>query len=575
MPYSFSRVLVWDNSAGVVRLARNVDVRVLDPTTGQTAPGLAVDGTPAQTVRSDHTGRIDFTAAIGTVLIVPPAGIPVEQTSLDMLAEASQAAARAEAAEASAAASAALVGAPAKSAMDAAMGGDVAGLVPAVTALGPAVAGKVGKGELMISVRDHGAKGDGIADDSAALQAAANAAIGKTLLIDPGHYLLNTQVYLSSNTRVIGYGATVHRGPLLTKVPLCNYAPGDTTTTAFNGNSNITIEGLTIDSHGDDPGRPASNGLTFAHAANITVRDVTILRVKGSHHLEFAAVDGALVENCRLLGWTTDPGLTKREALQIDCADDNIGSGAKDGTMSKNITIRDCRTGPYGAMGAPQIGVASHTVVTGKMYENIQVERFTAEGCTYAAVRGYYWRDSVISGVRASMDAGASYGVYVEYSADTVISKVVAGFPSTAGVTVAVERSDNVTVNGCKATGGRHSYSVNTSRATTVTGCTARRPNVFGIVVDGATDTLITSTLIDGAGYPAGESGAIRVTTAAGISTRTSITGNRALAHGAGTEVSVGVSVAAGAVDTWVFGNDFKGLPAATSGPVNTTSNRI
>ncbi|HET8537604.1 MAG TPA: hypothetical protein VFL73_10545, partial [Solirubrobacteraceae bacterium] len=133
MPYSFSRVLVWDNSAGVVRLARNVDVRVLDPTTGLTAPGLAVDGQPVQVVRSDHTGRVDFTADIGTVQIVPPAGIPVEQTSPDMLAEASQAAARAEAAEASAAASAALVGAPAKAAMDAAMGGDVAGLVPKVT----------------------------------------------------------------------------------------------------------------------------------------------------------------------------------------------------------------------------------------------------------------------------------------------------------------------------------------------------------------------------------------------------------------------------------------------------------
>ena len=206
MPYKFSRVLVWDNSAGVVRLARNVDVRILDPATGLTAPGLAVDGQPVQAVRSDHTGRIDFTADIGAVQIVPPAGIPVEQTSPDMLAEASTAAARAEAAEQAAQAAAALVGAPAKAAMDAAMGGDVAGLVPTVTGLGSDVGalqsslgGKVSKGELVISVRDYGAVGDGVTDDLPAFQAAYTAAFASStfgtacLFIPRGKYRLGDE----------------------------------------------------------------------------------------------------------------------------------------------------------------------------------------------------------------------------------------------------------------------------------------------------------------------------------------------------------------------------------------------
>ena len=78
---------------------------------------------------------------------------------------------------------------------------------PGVDADMTVVNGKVGKGELVINAADYGTAGDGIADDYPELQAAADAAAGKTLYIPAGVYkLASGSVKISSNTRVIGDG---------------------------------------------------------------------------------------------------------------------------------------------------------------------------------------------------------------------------------------------------------------------------------------------------------------------------------------------------------------------------------
>lgn len=103
---------------------------------------------------------------------------PLEPANSLALTQEAQAAASSSAADASssassAAASAALVGAPAKSAMDAAMGGDVAGLVPAVAA-------RIQVTEAPLMPEKYGAVGDGTTDDTAAFTAMAAVANGAT-----------------------------------------------------------------------------------------------------------------------------------------------------------------------------------------------------------------------------------------------------------------------------------------------------------------------------------------------------------------------------------------------------------
>src|SRR4051812_34527373 len=62
-----------------------------------------------------------------------------------------------------------------------------------------------------VNVRDFGAKGDGKADDTAAVRAAAQAATGGTLTFVAGStYKLTGAVSIGARTRVVGTGAVIH-----------------------------------------------------------------------------------------------------------------------------------------------------------------------------------------------------------------------------------------------------------------------------------------------------------------------------------------------------------------------------
>lgn len=71
-----------------------------------------------------------------------------------------------------------------------------------------ALATKVDKGTLVVSVRDYGAKGDGIADDTAAITAALSAAGSSTVVFLPaGRYLVSATLTLRSGTQLRGVSA--------------------------------------------------------------------------------------------------------------------------------------------------------------------------------------------------------------------------------------------------------------------------------------------------------------------------------------------------------------------------------
>lgn len=76
----------------------------------------------------------------------------------------------------------------------------------------PSGTDRVGDPSSFLSVKDYGAAGDGKADDTAAIQAAIDAAgkAGATLVFPPGIYVV-TSVGLRPGVRYVGHGATIRR----------------------------------------------------------------------------------------------------------------------------------------------------------------------------------------------------------------------------------------------------------------------------------------------------------------------------------------------------------------------------
>ena len=150
----------------------------------------------------------------------------------------------------------------------------------------------------VVSVLDFGAVGNGLDDDTAAIQAALDSG-AKRVIFPAGTYLIGTGegVIVRSNTAISGYGATLKNTRFAS--PSSNTASGDALYCGLIVNissSNITIEGLTIE--GPSP--------TSISQANMAYNSIGI-NIRGLY-----------------------------DRYYIDGVDDTVSS------VSRNITIRDC-----------------------------------------------------------------------------------------------------------------------------------------------------------------------------------------------------------------------------------------
>jgi len=162
----------------------------------------------------------------------------------------------------------------------------------------------------------YGATGDGVTNDRAAIQTALDSAYG-TVYFPDGTYLISTVnpdvsgagLRIPSNKRlVLSQGATLKRGTNSITGFLINKADG---VTAYTANSNIIIEGGTIDGNSATFTTNATL-VAFGHATNVTIRDCIIKDAPSWHLIEFNAVKRGTVERVQLSGCPSN------EAIQLD-----------------------------------------------------------------------------------------------------------------------------------------------------------------------------------------------------------------------------------------------------------------
>ena len=419
--------------------------------------------------------------------------------------------------------------------------------------------------------------GDGSADATEAIQAAYDHAAsqgGGVVVIPPGHYRTTAPIVMRANTRLLGYGATLHRAGV-NGMMMINWEPGDKSTPAYDGPSNITVEGLTLDGHAGDTGWPNEDSpnqpMTFAHCSNVTVRDVRIIRSHTNHALEFNAVDGALAENCLIEGWEPG-GSTTREAIQIDCA--SPGVGAPDNTMAQNITVRNCRVKGFDTLPSFATGIGSHTAVGGRRYYNIHVVGCVIEGAFYAGIRPYNWVDSRVDGNWASAAPGGwASGILCDSTVRTLITgNIVTGHAATASAGSGIKLDKNssyltVTQNLIRlAVDGIGGDTDGGASHCLVQGNRIMNTFRYSISIGGSSNSIEGNLLRR-------TNGASVIRFYLGGSNGNSVTGNQYRPDG-DPAATFAVSIASGQ-SVWVFGNDFAGAAALNSGTINTTGNRI
>lgn len=127
-----------------------------------------------------------------------------------------------------------------------------------------------------LSVRDFGAVGDGVADDSDALQAAVTAAAGQPLWVPPGSYLLGKPLLFTSPTNTHGPGPRLFgAGPTASRLIYRGTGAAMTVTqgAGYRFLKGGILQGLGLEGNG---GGPDQHGLSVTGAWQWLLEDVTI-----------------------------------------------------------------------------------------------------------------------------------------------------------------------------------------------------------------------------------------------------------------------------------------------------------
>ncbi|MBT2736170.1 right-handed parallel beta-helix repeat-containing protein [Bacillus sp. ISL-7] len=275
---------------------------------------------------------------------------------------------------------------------------------------------KIGKGNLpFFNVKDSGAIGDGVADDTviiqSALDKASTLAFPSKVVIPAGTYKLTAELLIKKNTYL-----ELHPNAVLKRSHNGNIIRNYRTTDSFagyNGNGNIVIDGGTFDCNGANF-TTTCNGIALAHAEHIQIRNITIKDVVNGHAIEATGIRHWSVRNSKFLGYKdTDTTHYYNEAIQVELTNEaGYVGNLDDYTPSHFGVVEGCYFANSGTSGFSPYpcGVGAHGAAANIWYDYISVINNTFEACSYWAVRPFKWSNAIVQGNKMKNCAG---GVYV------------------------------------------------------------------------------------------------------------------------------------------------------------------
>ena len=166
----------------------------------------------------------------------------------------------------------------------------------------------------VFNVKDYGATGDGVVDDTAAMQSAMTAAgvSGGTVYWPDGDYKFTAALSVGSDTKLL-----CEKGALLkTSVSDIHFIVNDDTS---GGNTNIVLDGVNIDGVGVTGGT-TSKGVNLQNITGLTVRDCRFVNFpRHALHLndidEFEVVNNEFDSPGRIVQYVREGGVPEGSAI--------------------------------------------------------------------------------------------------------------------------------------------------------------------------------------------------------------------------------------------------------------------
>lgn len=225
----------------------------------------------------------------------------------------------------------------------------------------------------------YGAVGDGVADDSDAIQTALNDT-GKIVFATGKSYKVTKTLRVKGGTLIDLAGATIVS---TNKHLMFNFQTSDVFL-AYNGNGNITIRN----------GKIIGGAISFAHGDGIRLENISFLNSLNDHFLEIAGCKNYFIENCKFVGMA-DVQTSVYEYINLDpCVHKAFpwltnGSPFYDGTKNDGVHVQNCYFGlgddayayGYNALGAHGVWDAN------TYHKDISLVNNTIRGFTGCGIR--------------------------------------------------------------------------------------------------------------------------------------------------------------------------------------------
>lgn len=261
-----------------------------------------------------------------------------------------------------------------------------------------------------VNAVDYGADPTGTSDSAAGINAAVEYVKNNTgkgvVYLPAGTYIITSTINLADGVSLIGLEnpTILRRFPLGTMGGMLNNGiqPG---ATGYNGNSNITISGITFDMDGNNTEFPmtAGVGITLAHARDILIDNCNFNRTKGFRPIDLNGCQGVTIQNCWFNGFVVSGDATidsfAREAIQVGPAQfDNSNSGASDYTPCDSIIIKDNKfINTYPDFSDFLVAIGNHFSREGVIDTNILIKGNTIR-TTLRGINPFKWQNVRIEG---------------------------------------------------------------------------------------------------------------------------------------------------------------------------------